>query len=98
MTTYKSGRTHQDLQTVRLYVKGEATSYNDRFFFVEPSVGEAREPEAPVDPVETPRTEETLPDETTHGDEAAPHPVVEKQPFSAPQMEWDAMQYVYYVH
>ena len=32
------------------------------------------------------------PDKTTQEFEAAPCPIAEQQPFSAPQMEWDAIQ------
>ncbi|SLM39851.1 Nucleotide-diphospho-sugar transferases [Lasallia pustulata] len=41
--------------------------------------------------VKPPRTEETLPDKTAQDFEATPRPTVEQQPFSAPQMQWDAM-------
>ena len=79
---------------MRQYVNGEATSPNHGLSSVESSVKEVREPEAPVDTVEPPLTEGTLPDETPQGDEAAPRPAVEQQPFSAPSMEWDPIQYV----
>lgn len=41
--------------------------------------------------VKPPRTEETLPDKTAQDFEATPRPTVKQQPFSAPQMQWDAM-------